>query len=80
MNRLPATGSNQLLDLLDPYIPDDFISDLCNLRPVRGPHWQFSPAQLWRTHLLAFGLHTLQELSDESYQQIRATLGRRQRL
>jgi hypothetical protein len=30
-------------------------------------------------NLLAFGLHTLLELSDESYQQIRATLGRRQR-
>ena len=53
MNRLPVTGSNQLLDLLDPYIPDDFINDLCAVRPVRGPRWQFSPAQLWRTHLLA---------------------------
>lgn len=52
MNRLPVTGSNQLLDLLDPYIPDDFINDLCNVRPGRGPRWQFSPAQLWRTHLL----------------------------
>ena len=53
MNRLPVTGSNQLLDLLDPYIPDDFINDHCPVRPVRGPRWQFSPAQLWRTHLLA---------------------------
>lgn len=53
MNRLPVTGSNQLLALLDPYIPDDFINDLCTVRPVRGPRWQFSPAQLWRTHLLA---------------------------
>ena len=52
MNRLPVTGSNQLLDLLDPYIPDDFINDLCTVRPLRGPRWQFSPAQLWRTHLL----------------------------
>jgi hypothetical protein len=30
-------------------------------------------------NLLAFGLHTLLERSDESYRQIRATLGRRQR-
>jgi hypothetical protein len=52
MNRLPVTGSNQLLDALDPYIPDDVINELCNIRPVRGPRWQFSPAQLWRTHLL----------------------------
>jgi hypothetical protein len=53
MKRLPVTGSNQLLDLLDPYIPDDFINQRWNVRPVRGPRWQFSPAQLWRTHLLA---------------------------
>jgi hypothetical protein len=53
MKRLPVTGSNQLLDLLDPYIPDDFINERWNVRPVRGPRWQFSPAQLWRVHLLA---------------------------
>lgn len=52
MNRLPVTGSNQLLDLLDPYIPDDFINEHWNERPARGPRWHFSPAQLWRTHLL----------------------------
>jgi hypothetical protein len=52
MNRLPVTGSNQLLDLLDPYIPDDFINERWQARPVRGPRWQFSPAQLWRVHLL----------------------------
>jgi len=53
MKRLPVTGSNQLLDLLDPYIPDDFINEHWRLRPLRGPCWQFSPAQLWRVHLLA---------------------------
>jgi hypothetical protein len=47
-----VTGSNQLLDLLDPYIPDDFINERWHTRPVRGPRWQFSPAQLWRVHLL----------------------------
>lgn len=52
MKRLPVTGSNQLLDLLDPYIPDDFINAHWNVRPVRGPRWQFSAAQLWRVHLL----------------------------
>jgi hypothetical protein len=54
MKRLPVTGSNQLLDLLDPYIPDDFINEHWNVRPARGPRWRFSPAQLWRTHLLPF--------------------------
>ena len=53
MKRLPVTGSNQLLDLLDPFIPDDFINTHWNARPVRGPRWQFSAAQLWRTHLLS---------------------------
>jgi hypothetical protein len=52
MNRLPVTGSNQLLDLLDPFIPDDFINERWNVHPIRGPRWQFSPAQLWRVHLL----------------------------
>jgi hypothetical protein len=52
MNRLPVTGSTQLLDLLDPYIPDDFINERWNVRPIRGPRWQFRPAQLWRVHLL----------------------------
>lgn len=53
MNRLPVTGSNQLLDLLDPYSPDDGINERWHLRPVRGPRWQFSAAPLWRVHLLA---------------------------
>lgn len=53
MNRLPVTGSRQLLDRLDPFIPDDFINTHWSVRPVRGPRWQFSAAQLWRVHLLA---------------------------
>ena len=53
MNRLPVTGTSRLLDLLDPYIPDDFINEHWTVRPLRGPRWQFSAAQLWRTHLLA---------------------------
>ena len=53
MNALPLTGTGQLLRLLDPYIPDDFINDHWNRRPARGPRWRFSAAQLWRVHLLA---------------------------
>src|SRR6266478_1656997 len=53
MNRLPVTGTSRLLDLLDPYIPEDFINEHWTVRPLRGPRWQFSAAQLWRTHLLA---------------------------
>src|ERR1700723_834380 len=53
MNALPLTGTNKLLTLLDPYVPDDFINDHWNRRPARGPRWRFSAAQLWRVHLLA---------------------------
>ena len=50
---LPATGTAQLLDLLDPHIPDDFIHEHWPRRPARGPRLKFSAAQLWRVHLLA---------------------------
>lgn len=53
MNLLPPTGTTQLLNVLSPYIPDEFINEHWNERPARGPRWQFSAAQLWRVHLLA---------------------------
>jgi hypothetical protein len=53
MKSLPVTGTSRLLDILDAYIPDDFINQHWSARPVRGPRWQFSAAQLWRVHLLA---------------------------
>lgn len=53
MKSLPVTGTSRLLDILDPYVPDDFINQHWSARPVRGPRWQFSAAQLWRVHLLA---------------------------
>ena len=49
---LPQTGTNQLLALLDPYVPDQFINQRWNIRPARGPRPAFSAAQLWRLHLL----------------------------
>ena len=53
MNYLAVTGTSGLLDLLDRYIPDDFINEHWNARPARSPRWQFSAAQLWRMHLFA---------------------------
>jgi hypothetical protein len=50
---LPVTGSAKLLDLLDPYVPDDFINEHWRRRPARGQRPKFSAAQLWRLHLLA---------------------------
>lgn len=53
MKLFPPTGTAQLLNVLSPHIPDDFINEHWNHRPARGPRWQFSAAQLWRVHLLA---------------------------
>ena len=53
MKHLPVTGSNELLKLLDPYVPDGFINERWSVRPVRGPRWRLSAAQLWRVHWLA---------------------------
>ncbi len=66
MNRLPVTGSQQLLDRLDPYIPDDFINEHWNARPARGPRWRLSAAQLWRPHLLPLlpPVHSLNLLTE----------------
>lgn len=65
MKRLSVTGSNQLLDLLDPFIPDGCINAHWNARPIRGPRWQFSAAQLWRVHLLRLltSVHSLNLLT-----------------
>ena len=53
MNRLPVTGTRQLLEVLDAHIPDDLINERWRMRSLRGPRWNFSAAQLWRVHLLA---------------------------
>ena len=50
---LPLTGTAQFLALVDPYVPDGFINQHWNQRPIRGPHRTLSAAQLWRVHLLA---------------------------
>ena len=54
-----------MLELLDPYVPDDFINERWGARPARGPRWQFTAAQLWRVHLLALltPVHSLNLLS-----------------
>ena len=49
---LPTTGSNELLEALSPYIPDQFINDHWPLGPTGGRRRSFSAAQLWRVHLL----------------------------
>src|ERR1700733_6363184 len=51
-SKLPMTGTAELLALVDPFVPDDFINEHWNVRPPRGPRPYFSSAQLWRTSLL----------------------------
>jgi len=50
---LPPTGTAALLQELSPHVPDDFINQAIVPRRGRGRRHTFSPAQLWRVHLLA---------------------------
>lgn len=50
---LPPTGTNRLLDLVAPYVPDAFIDDVCPQQFTGGRRCELSAPQLWRVHLLA---------------------------
>lgn len=50
---LPPVGTRQLLELLSPYAPDDFIAEVCPRQSTGGRRHALSASQLWRTHLLA---------------------------
>jgi len=50
---LPATGTAELLEVLSPYIPDEFINRLLPGNRRQGRRNFFNAAQLWRVHLLA---------------------------
>src|SRR5512136_2434646 len=52
-SQLPATGTAEYLTLLSAYVPDTFINDLLPRAGGRGRQPQFSPAQLYRIHLLS---------------------------
>ena len=49
---LPATGTVALLELLDPFVPDDFINECWPHGPTGGRHCEYTSAQLFRVHLL----------------------------
>ena len=49
---LPPTGTNRLLDLLAPYVPDAFIENLYPRQFTGGRRCALSAPQLWRVHLL----------------------------
>jgi hypothetical protein len=49
---LPATGTAALLELLNPFVPDDFINECWPQRHTGGRRREYSAAQLYRVHLL----------------------------
>lgn len=49
---LPPVGTCELLRVLSPHIPDDFINEHFVRQRREGRRVRFSSAQLWRVHLL----------------------------
>ena len=49
---LPPVGTCELLRVLSPHIPDDFINERFARQRREGRRLRFSSAQLWRVHLL----------------------------
>ncbi len=49
---LPPTGTNRLLELVSPHVPDAFIHELCPRQFTGGRRCALSAPQLWRMHLL----------------------------
>lgn len=52
-SNLPATGTTELLELLAPFIPDDFINQCWPDRCTGGRRRTYTAAQLYRVHLLS---------------------------
>jgi hypothetical protein len=50
---LPATGTAELLELLSPFVPDDFINQTWPQTRTGGRRRHHSSAQMFRVHLLS---------------------------
>jgi hypothetical protein len=50
---LAVTGTSALLEQLSPFIPDEFLEEICGTCRRPGPRSLYGPAQLYRVHLLA---------------------------
>jgi hypothetical protein len=50
---LPPTGTEDFLELLSPFVPDDYLNEQWPRLKTGGRRHHFSAAQLWRLHLLA---------------------------
>ena len=49
---LPATGTEEFLEILSPFVPDAYLNERWPHRETGGRRHLFSAAQLWRLHLL----------------------------
>jgi hypothetical protein len=49
---LPPTGTDEFLDLLSPFVPDDFLNERWPRFQTGGRRYGLSAAQMWRLHLL----------------------------
>jgi hypothetical protein len=52
-SQLPQTGTEDFLELLSPFVPDDYLDESWPRRQTGGRRYGFSASQLWRLHLLA---------------------------
>ena len=51
-SELPQTGTEDFLDLLSPFVPDDYLDQQWPRLKTGGRRHGFSTSQLWRVHLL----------------------------
>ena len=52
-SQLPPTGTEDFLELLSPFVPDDYLDQRWPHLKTGGRRHSFSTSQLWRLHLLA---------------------------
>jgi len=52
-SQLPPTGTEDFLELLSPFVPDDYLDQRWPRLKTGGRRYGFSTSPLWRLHLLA---------------------------
>jgi len=52
-SQLPQTGTEDFLELLSPFVPDDYLDQRWPRLKTGGRRYGFIASQLWRLHLLA---------------------------
>lgn len=52
-SQLPQTGTEDFLELLSPFVPDDYLDQRWPRRKTGGRRYGFTASQLFRLHLLA---------------------------